>query len=51
MYTERGVPQGFLSSPMLFNVYIEELAEQLEKLGLKAFFYADDIAILAKNKK
>jgi hypothetical protein len=36
---------------MLFTLYINDLAELLERnSALKAYFYADDLAVLTKGK-
>ena len=51
-----GVKQGRVLTPLLFNIYLEELLLKLEAQGLgchrngmfvSAFIYADDITILA----
>ena len=47
--TSNGLPQGSTISPMLFNVYIEELAERLTKAGIAGLFYADDIVIIGND--
>lgn len=53
-----GVRQGGVLSPILFTVYIDELLQQLEQLGVGCFWnhhfvgavcYADDIALLAPS--
>lgn len=46
--TTRGVPQGSLISPLLFNIYIASLLKRMNDFGLTRAF-ADDIAI-AINK-
>ena len=40
--TSSGVPQGLISSPLLFNIYVEPLLEELESAGLFSRMYADD---------
>ena len=53
-----GVKQGGVLSPILFNVYIDELLERLKKSGfgchigskfMGAFCYADDCSLLAPS--
>lgn len=56
----KGVRQGCVMSPTLFNLYIADLDRELEKrgiggvaLGAKRIWslaYADDMVLLAKNK-
>jgi len=50
MYT--GVPEGGSISPTLFNLYIDPLANQLLRVGVRislfgAIVYADDIILMA----
>ena len=36
---------------MLFNLYIDDLAVEICKMGgIKSYFYADDLAALTKGK-
>jgi Reverse transcriptase (RNA-dependent DNA polymerase) len=48
--TEIGIPQGLLTSPMLFNIYMEPLINSLTEQGLIVIAYADDIALVLKDK-
>ena len=41
-----GVPQGLKTSPELYSIYQDELAEELISRGIPVFQYADDIASL-----
>lgn len=54
-----GLKQGCLLSPLLFNMYINDLSSALEGLGkgvrygeerLSVVFYADDLLIMAENE-
>ena len=56
--TSNGVKQGGVLSPILFNVYLDELFEMLSEQGLGchlhgqfvgAFIYADDVTLLAQQ--
>jgi hypothetical protein len=48
--TSRGVPQGLSSSPILFDIYVEEILEELQKRNLFSRMFADDLACVAQNK-
>jgi hypothetical protein len=37
-------------SPDLFNRYINDLAELLNREGYAAFYYADDLAVIVHGK-
>lgn len=47
----RGTPQGSLISPILFNVYIDDLLKTLENNAMCVFAYADDICYLASSRE
>lgn len=46
-----GVPQGGPLSPLLSNIYLNELDKELTKRGLSFVRYADDIQIFVKSQK
>jgi len=57
----KGVRQGCVMNPLLFNMYMAELEERLKKRGMKSvgigsqrilnLSYADDIVLVAKNRE
>lgn len=48
--TKIGIPQGGNLSPLLSNIYLNELDKELERRGLHFARYADDCVILVKTK-
>jgi group II intron reverse transcriptase/maturase len=46
----QGIPQGSVVSPMLANLYLDRLDEQLAAAGLVAVRYADDFAVLCRSE-
>ena len=51
METEEGTPQGGNLSPLLSNIMLNELDEELTKRGLKFCRYADDCNIYVRSRK
>lgn len=49
--TEEGMPQGGPLSPLLSNIMLNELDQELENRGLHFVRYADDTIILCKSRK
>lgn len=49
--SEKGVPQGGPLSPLLSNVMLNELDNELEKRGHKFVRYADDCMILCRSRR
>lgn len=49
--TERGTPQGSPLSPLLSNVYLDDLDRELERRGHRFVRYADDLVIYTKSKR
>lgn len=48
---ERGTPQGAVISPLLSNIYLDILDEELERRGYNYIRYADDGVILCQTKE
>jgi group II intron reverse transcriptase/maturase len=49
--TEKGCPQGSPLSPMLSNIVLNELDQELERRGLRYSRWADDFVILLKSER
>ena len=49
--TEIGCPQGGNLSPILSNIYLDQLDKELEKRGHRFIRYADDCNIYVKSQK
>jgi group II intron reverse transcriptase/maturase len=49
--TEKGCPQGSPLSPMISNIVLNELDQELEKRGLRYSRWADDFVILLKSER
>jgi group II intron reverse transcriptase/maturase len=49
--TEEGTPQGSPLSPLLSNVYLDDLDRMLEKRGHRFVRYADDVTIYVRSER
>jgi RNA-directed DNA polymerase len=49
--SEQGTPQGSPLSPLLSNVYLDDLDRMLEKRGHRFVRYADDITIYVRSNR
>jgi len=47
----QGIPQGSVVSPMLANLYLDQLDEDLAAAGQVAVRYADDLVLLCANEE
>jgi RNA-directed DNA polymerase len=48
---ETGSPQGAVISPLLSNIYLNEVDKAMEKAGYKMVRYADDFVILCRSRE
>lgn len=48
---QKGTPQGGPLSPLLANIYLDELDKELEARGLSFVRYADDVAIFCSSER
>ena len=48
---KKGVLQGGVLSPELFNRFINDLANELKKINVKIYLYADDLGVIFTGKK
>jgi len=46
---QRGLPQGAVVSPLLANLFLDELDEDLLQQGFRLVRYADDFVVLCRN--
>lgn len=49
--TRKGAPQGGVISPLLSNIYLHQLDEELERRGHKFVRYADDFVVCVKSQR
>jgi RNA-directed DNA polymerase len=47
---ERGTPQGAVMSPLLSNIYLDELDREMAARGYQMIRYADDIVIVCRTQ-
>ena len=48
---QQGCPQGAVLSPLLSNVYLDELDHEMARLGYEMIRYADDFVILCRSEQ
>jgi len=48
---EKGSPQGSILSPLLANIYLDELDWELERAGISFVRYADDFVLLCESRE
>jgi RNA-directed DNA polymerase len=48
---EAGTPQGSGISPLMSNIYLDELDHKMEQLGYKMVRYADDVVVLSRSQE
>jgi RNA-directed DNA polymerase len=49
--TRQGIPQGSPLSPLLANLMLDELDQELERRGHRFARYADDLAVLVRSER
>jgi hypothetical protein len=49
--TSRGVPQGLTTSPLLFNIYVEDILERMDRENIFTAMYADDLVCVTTNRQ
>lgn len=49
--TPEGTPQGGVVSPLLANIYLDELDWELARAGLQMVRYADDFVVLSRTEQ
>lgn len=50
-FSKEGSPQGGVISPLIANIYLNELDWELNKGGMQFVRYADDFLVFAKNEE
>lgn len=51
VHTDEGVPQGGPLSPLLSNIVLDELDQELDRRGHRFVRYADDVAIFVRSER
>jgi RNA-directed DNA polymerase len=49
--TETGTPQGAIISPLLANIYLNPLDQQMARTGKEMVRYADDFVVMCESQK
>jgi RNA-directed DNA polymerase len=49
-HPEEGTPQGAVISPLLSNIYLDDLDQQMMRSGYRMVRYADDFVILCRSE-
>jgi len=47
---EEGTPQGAVISPLLSNIYLDPLDQEMARVGLEMVRYADDFVVLCRSE-
>ncbi|XP_076398152.1 uncharacterized protein LOC143266618 [Megachile rotundata] len=51
MKLKKGLPQGSVLSPLLYNLYTRDIGEGLREAGVRILQYADDIVVFVEFEK
>ncbi|PSB58763.1 CRISPR-associated endonuclease Cas1 [Chamaesiphon polymorphus] len=51
IFTELGIPQGAVISPLLANIYLDDFDRQIQQIGdVRLVRYADDFVVMARSQ-
>ena len=51
VFSQKGIAQGSVISPILANVYLDDFDEMVTATGLKLVRYADDFVVMSRSQK